>query len=198
MAKWQRLTESNAYLAELDGAADQWRRAGDARRLALAERFARPLLGPAATAGVVLIFTLVILLYSEDLRDRFVRLVGRHDLHRTIFALNDAGRRLSRYFLSQLTINAGVRHVRSAAALALVGLPGAILLGLLAMLMRFVPFVGTFIALWPAARARGGDGAGLVARPDRAGAVRGERAGGQPGDRAAALRPQHRASRRWR
>ena len=147
ITKWQRLTESHSFLAELTGPLTNG--GGGTTTLALAERFARPLLGPAATAGVVLIFTLVILLYSEDLRDRFVRLVGRHDLHRTIFALNDAGRRLSRYFLSQLTVNAGF-GLFIGAALALVGLPGAILLGLIAMLMRFVPFVGTFISLGPA------------------------------------------------
>ena len=88
----------------------------------------------------------MILLYSEDLRDRFVRLVGRHDLHRTIFALNDAGHRLSRYFLSQLTINAAF-GLWIGGALALAGLPSPVLLGLIAMLMRFVPFVGTFIGI---------------------------------------------------
>ena len=70
--------------------------------LSLAKTVALPLLSPLATAGVVLIFTIFILLASEDLRDRLVRLVGRRDLHRTILAMNDAARRLSRYFLFQL------------------------------------------------------------------------------------------------
>lgn len=143
VAKWERLRESNGIIAELAGPLSG---GSGTSTVALAERFARPLLGPVATAAVVLVFTLVILLYSEDLRDRFVRLVGRHDLHRTIFALNDAGRRLSRYFLSQLTINAAF-GLWIGGALALIGLPGAILLGLIAMLMRFVPFVGVFIAV---------------------------------------------------
>ena len=103
--KWQRLVESSPlvarFAAPLSGGLGE-----NASPLALAARFARPLLGPVTTAAVVLVFTLVILLYSEDLRDRFVRLVGRRDLHRTIDAMNDAGHRLSRYFLSQLTINA--------------------------------------------------------------------------------------------
>ena len=73
-------TSSSAQIAgPLQGTASAERRSP----LALAERFARPLLGPVTTVLVVLVFTLVILLYSEDLRDRFVRLVGRHDLHRT-------------------------------------------------------------------------------------------------------------------
>jgi predicted PurR-regulated permease PerM len=146
-AKWDKLTSSNALIAHLvEPMSGGVGALGGSTALALAERFARPLLGPVATAAVVLTFTLVILLYSEDLRDRFVRLVGRHDLHRTIFALNDAGHRLSRYFLSQLTINAGF-GVWIGGILAVLGMPGAILLGLLAMLMRFVPFVGSFIAL---------------------------------------------------
>ncbi len=117
-----------------------------ASALALARRFAQPLLSPLATAGVVLVFTLFILLYDEDLRDRFVRLVGRRDLHRTILAMNDAGRRLSRYFLFQLLLNACF-GLFVGVGLSVIGLPGAILWGILAALMRFVPFIGTFIAL---------------------------------------------------
>ena len=144
-AKWQSLIAGNEMAAEIARplAAGV---SGSGWALSLAERFARPLLGPVATAAVVLVFTLVILLYSEDLRDRFVRLVGRHDLHRTISAMNDAGHRLSRYFLSQLTLNAAF-GIWIGAAMAVIGLPGAILVGLIATLMRFVPFVGTFIAL---------------------------------------------------
>ncbi len=147
-AKWEKLISSNAYIAHLAEPLSGGIGAlgGSASPLALAERFARPLLGPVATAAVVLTFTLVILLYSEDLRDRFVRLVGRNDLHRTIFALNDAGHRLSRYFLSQLTINAAF-GIWIGGLLAVFGMPGPILLGLLATLMRFVPFIGTFIAV---------------------------------------------------
>ncbi|MDT7951780.1 MAG: AI-2E family transporter [Acetobacteraceae bacterium] len=145
IAKWELLLKSSPlvsrFAAPLRGGLGE-----TASPLSLAEQFARPLLGPVATAAVVLVFTLVILLYSDDLRDRFVRLVGRHDLHRTIFALNDAGHRLSRYFLSQLTINAAF-GLWIGGSLALAGLPSPILLGLIAMLMRFVPFVGTFIGL---------------------------------------------------
>lgn len=146
VSKWQLLIASNHTIAQLAGPLANGFGDESASPLALAERFARPLLGPVTTAAVVLIFTLVILLYSEDLRDRFVRLVGRHDLHRTIFALNDAGHRLSRYFLSQLSINAAF-GLWIGGALAIAGLPSAVLLGLIAMIMRFVPFVGTFIGL---------------------------------------------------
>jgi predicted PurR-regulated permease PerM len=116
--------------------------------LSLARTVALPLLGPLATAGIVLVFTIFILLSSEDLRDRLVRLVGRRDLHRTILAMNDAARRLSRYFLFQLGINTAF-GVMIGGSLAVAGLPNPVLWGILSALMRFVPFIGTPIALAP-------------------------------------------------
>ena len=107
-----------------------------------------PLLGPLATAGVVLVFLIFVLLYQEDLRDRLVGLVGRRDLHRTIMALNDAAGRLSQYFLVQLGLNAGFGAYVTG-ALWLAGLPNPLLWGILAGIMRFVPFIGSAIALLP-------------------------------------------------
>jgi len=107
-----------------------------------------PLLGPLATAGIVIVFLIFALLYREDLRDRLVRLLGRHDLHRTILAMNDAAQRLSRYFLFQLGLNVGFGTFIGA-GLWLLGLPGPVLWGILAGTMRFVPFIGTVIALGP-------------------------------------------------
>ena len=107
-----------------------------------------PLLGPLATAGVVLVFLIFVLLYQEDLRDRLVGLVGRRDLHRTIMALNDAAGRLSQYFLVQLGLNTGFGAFITG-ALWLAGLPNPLLWGILAGVMRFVPFIGSAIALVP-------------------------------------------------
>ena len=121
---------------------------GNTSALALARTVAEPLLGPLGTAGVVLIFTLFILLSSEDLRDRFVRLAGRRDLHRTILAMNDAARRLSRYFVFQLGLNSSF-GLMIGVSLWLAGLPNPVLWGILAALMRFVPFLGIFIAIGP-------------------------------------------------
>ena len=120
----------------------------NASGLVIARTLAQPLLGPLTTAGVVLVFTIFILISNEDLRDRLVRLVGRRDLHRTILALNDAARRLSRYFLFQLLLN-GSFGIIIGLSLWLAGLPNPILWGILAALMRFVPFIGTFIAVVP-------------------------------------------------
>lgn len=107
-----------------------------------------PLLGPLATAGVVVVFLIFVLLYREDLRDRLVALVGRRDLHRTILALNDAARRLSGYFLVQLGLNAGF-GVYVTGAFWLAGLPNPLLWGILAGTMRFIPFIGAAISIVP-------------------------------------------------
>ena len=116
--------------------------------LVVVRTVAQPLLGPLASVGVVVVFLIFVLLSREDLRDRLVRLVGRKDLHRTILAMNDATRRLSRYFLTQLALNAGFGAF-IAAALWFAGLPSPLLWGILAGLMRFVPFIGSFIAVTP-------------------------------------------------
>lgn len=121
---------------------------GGASGLELARTVAQPLLGPLTTAGIVLVFTIFILLSSEDLRDRLVRLVGRQDLHRTILAMNDAARRLSRYFLFQLGLNTSFGAIIGI-CLWVAGLPNPLLWGILAALMRFVPYIGVIIALAP-------------------------------------------------
>ena len=116
--------------------------------LTIARALALPLLGPLGTAGVVVVFTIFILLSNEDLRDRLVRLVGRRDLHRTILAMNDAARRLSRYFLYQLGLNTTF-GVLIGSCLWWSGLPNPVLWGILAALTRFVPFIGIVIAVVP-------------------------------------------------
>ena len=105
----------------------------------------QPLLSPLATTALVLLFLLFILLQREDIRDRFVRLAGTGDLQRTTAALNDAATRLSRFFLLQISLNVGFGVV-IAVGLWLIGVPNAVLWGILAGLMRFVPYIGSFIA----------------------------------------------------
>ncbi len=106
-----------------------------------------PLLSPLATTGLVILFLLFILLRREDLRDRFLRLAGTGDLQRTTAALDDAGQRLSRFFLMQTLLNVGFGVVIGA-ALGVIGVPYAAVWGILAGLMRFVPFIGVFIAVF--------------------------------------------------
>ena len=104
-----------------------------------------PLLHPLATTGIIVIFVIFILLQREDLRNRLIRLAGSHDLQRTTAALDDAASRLSRLFLIQLLVN-GSFGVVIGIGLWLIGVPSAILWGILAGVLRFVPYIGAFIA----------------------------------------------------
>ncbi len=108
-----------------------------------------PLIYPLTTTGVVLIFVIFILMQRQDLRNRLVRLAGAQDLHRTTAALDDAGQRLSRLFLTQLVLNAGFGLVIGT-GLWFIGVPSAPLWGMLAMILRFVPYIGAVIsAIFP-------------------------------------------------
>jgi predicted PurR-regulated permease PerM len=116
--------------------------------LELFQRLAGTLLPPIATAGIVLLFVIFILLQREDLRDRLIRLFGTSDLQRSTAAINDAAERLSRYFITQLLINSAF-GIFIAFGLWLIGVPSPTVWGILATLMRFVPYVGSFIAAAP-------------------------------------------------
>src|SRR4249920_3389133 len=108
-----------------------------------------PLIHPLATTGIVVIFVIFILVQQQDLRNRLVRLAGSQDLQRTTAAMDDAGQRLSRLFLTQLMLNAGFGIVIGA-GLWLIGVPSAPLWGMLAMILRFVPYIGAIIsAIFP-------------------------------------------------
>ena len=104
-----------------------------------------PLLHPLMTTGIVVIFVIFTLLQREDLRNRLIKLAGSHDLQKTTAALDDAARRLSRLFLTQLTLNAGIGLVIGT-GLWFIGIPSAVLWGILAGILRFVPYIGTFIS----------------------------------------------------
>lgn len=104
-----------------------------------------PLLSPIETGAIVLVLTVFILFQKDDLRDRLIRLMGTADLHRSTRALNDAAARLSRYFLAQLLVNAAFGAVIWL-GLMVIGIPSPALWGILAALLRFVPYVGTLLA----------------------------------------------------
>lgn len=105
----------------------------------------RPLLEPLATAGIAVIFVVFILLQKEDLRDRFIWMAGAGDLQRTKLALDDGAARLSRYLLAQTAINT-VFGTLIGTGLWLIGLPQPWLWGLVAGILRFVPYVGVPLA----------------------------------------------------
>jgi predicted PurR-regulated permease PerM len=103
------------------------------------------LLPPLVTTGIVIIFVVFILLQRRDLCDRFIGLIGSHDLHRTTKALDDAAFRLSRYFLALTGINASF-GVAIAIGLSVIGVPNPILWGIVGAVLRFVPYIGAIIA----------------------------------------------------
>lgn len=125
--------------------------------LELAQTLISPIVHPLATAGIVFVVLLFILMQREDLRDRMIRLAGSSDLHRTTVAMDDAARRLSRYFLGQLALNSAFGLVIGIGLWA-IGVPSPVLWGILSAVMRFVPYIGAFLsAILPLAVAAGVD-----------------------------------------
>jgi predicted PurR-regulated permease PerM len=104
-----------------------------------------PLSGPGETAVIVIIFTMFMLVKREDLRNRAIRLAGRGQLSVMTQAFDDASRRLSRYLLLQFLVNAAYGSCFGL-GLYLVGVPHALLWGVVAAFLRFVPYIGTFVA----------------------------------------------------
>jgi predicted PurR-regulated permease PerM len=135
----------------------------EANPLSIAGRILGPILGPFETFVIVLVVAIFILLQKEDLRDRMIRVFGSGDLHRTTTAMDDAGDRLSRYFLSQLGVNAAFGTVIAIAMWA-IGMPVPALWGIVAGTLRFVPYIGALLgAVLPLAVAAGIDpGWGMV------------------------------------
>jgi predicted PurR-regulated permease PerM len=107
--------------------------------------FVGPLLGPLETAGIVIVFTLFMLIDREDLRNRLLSLIGQRQLHRTTKALDDAAQRVSRFLLMQFLVNTGFGTL-VALGLYLIGVQSFILWGVMALFLRFLPYVGVTVA----------------------------------------------------
>jgi predicted PurR-regulated permease PerM len=104
-----------------------------------------PLTGILETAGIVVIFTLFILMKREDLRSRLVRLAGSGQLRVMTQALDDASKCLGRYLLLQFVVNAGY-GLLFGLGVYFIGIPHPLLWGVLASLLRFIPYIGTPVA----------------------------------------------------
>ena len=104
-----------------------------------------PLTGVFETTAIVVVFTMFMLVKREDLRNRLIRLAGQGQLTVVTQALDDACRRLSRYLFLQFLVNAAYGAM-FAGGIYLIGIPHALLWGVLACLLRFIPYVGTAIA----------------------------------------------------
>jgi methylmalonyl-CoA mutase cobalamin-binding subunit len=104
-----------------------------------------PLLGPLGTAALVLLLVIFMLLKREDLRSRLIRLIGQGRISATTRAMDDAGARVARYLLMQLVINV-TYGIPVAIGLYFIGVPNAVLWGACAIVLRFIPYVGPWIA----------------------------------------------------
>ena len=104
-----------------------------------------PLVERLASAGLAIVLVIFMLIRREDLRDRLIRLVGYSCMMVTTKALEDAGERISRYLLMQSIINSFF-GLAVGVVLFLIDLPYAIFWGLLAAVLRFVPYVGPWVA----------------------------------------------------
>jgi predicted PurR-regulated permease PerM len=104
-----------------------------------------PLTGVLETSAMVIVFTLFMMIKREDLRNRVIRLAGQGQLNVVTQALDDGSRRLGRYLLLQFLVNTAFGVIFGSGAYW-IGIPHALLWGVLACLLRFVPYVGTPIA----------------------------------------------------
>jgi predicted PurR-regulated permease PerM len=111
----------------------------------LANRTITPLIHPLTTTFVVVVFLAFMLVGREDLRDRGIRLAGRGRMQVTTSAIEDAGRRVGRYLRMQLIVNVVFGFI-AGSCLWLIGVPNPLLWGLLICLLRFVPYIGIFLA----------------------------------------------------
>ena len=104
-----------------------------------------PLVAPLTAAGMVIVMVYFMLLDRENQRNRLIQLFGRAHLHRTTEAFRDVSERVGRYLRMQFLINAGY-GVAVAAGLWLLGVPSAVLWGVLGFLLRFLPYLGPWLA----------------------------------------------------
>ena len=111
-------------------------------RVELFMRFLRPI----GTFGIVIVFTIYLLMKREDLRHRILRLAGMSRIRPMTQALQDAATRISQYLIFQATVNVAY-GILFGFGLFLIGVPNATLWGVLAGILRIVPYVGTATAL---------------------------------------------------
>lgn len=118
---------------------------GKDERLEFVQVVLAPVLGPLGTAALVLLLLVFMLLQREDLRNRMIRLIGQGRISATTSAMDDAGTRVSKYLLMQLVVNV-TYGIPVAVGLYFIGVPNALLWGALSTVLRFVPYLGPWIA----------------------------------------------------
>jgi predicted PurR-regulated permease PerM len=104
-----------------------------------------PLFGPVAMTGLVVVLVIFMLMQREDLRDRFIRLVGARDLARTTQVIEDAAGRVTTYLLMQLLVNT-IYATPIGLGLWAIGIPNPLLWALFTLVLRFVPYIGSILS----------------------------------------------------
>ena len=104
-----------------------------------------PFVKPIGTALAVVVFTVLLLLNRESMRERLIGLIGPRRISLTTQALGEASSRVSQYLYMQLVVNA-LFGIPFGIALYFIGIPNAMLWGLLGTLLRFVPYAGVWVA----------------------------------------------------
>lgn len=115
-------------------------------RLTAAGELLQAVLKPVGQVGVVVVFTIYMLMKREELRNRLLLLAGMGRIHLMSTVLEDATIRISKYLIMQIEVNLCYGALFGA-GLFLIGVPNATLWGLIAALFRIVPYVGTMVAL---------------------------------------------------
>jgi predicted PurR-regulated permease PerM len=104
-----------------------------------------PLVAPLTTAGIAVVLVIFILLKREDQRNRLLQLFGASHLHATTEALTDVTERVSRYLRMQFLINASY-GMSVAVGMWLIGVPNAVMWGVLSFALRFLPYIGPWLS----------------------------------------------------
>ncbi len=103
------------------------------------------LLDALTSTGFVIVLVIFMLIERQDLRNRLIRLIGYGRLAVTTRALDDANDRITRYLLFQTIINL-TYGIAIGVGLFFIGVPYVVLWGFLAFALRFVPYVGPWLA----------------------------------------------------
>jgi predicted PurR-regulated permease PerM len=106
---------------------------------------AGPILAPIGSAAMIVVFVIFMLIERQDLRDRFIHLVGRGRLNVTTQAIDEAAGKVSRYLGAQLLVNV-TYGIPIGLGLYFIGVPNAALWGVFTIILRFIPYLGPWIA----------------------------------------------------
>jgi predicted PurR-regulated permease PerM len=120
--------------------------AQDSSRFEQLANAAGPVVEPLAQTGLVVVLVIFMLIKREDLRNRVIALLGHGRLTGTTRVLVDSAQRLSRFLLTQLLINVGF-GILFTLGLFFAGVPYALLWGFFIAILRFVPYIGSMVAV---------------------------------------------------